>query len=523
MKHKHSTALTRFQNSKGSNIKLHGWQQENVEFIEKNKFVIIADEMGLGKTFSALAAVKKNKLYPCLILCPKALKVNWQREIKRIDHMKSVEILGGTKKDSLPKELNGRFSKDYTILQYDAKNLIPELPMCKSIILDEVHYLKSYKSIRTVVTMTYIREKSNAIFAIGLSGTPILNKGAEIFTVANVLHGNIKDGKIPDHFDKSVKPAKYVGGQYLGTDGLLTWDEFYGNGSDKFTYPVYQNPRNPDAITGYMIKNDKLTDLNKMLKDKGIMIRHTKSLLKDLLPPKIKLPVILKQPNGYLKEVNRLDAIYGGLKIASLTKIRQWLAEEKVPDVVEYVEDITNAELGDKTNVGEKVIVFGNYIDATNLLAEKLGVKAHTSELTSPEERQKIIDEFTSDQQHTKVLVMTIRTGNVGLNLTQANHVVFNDYSYSPSDMMQAEDRAHRLGQTKTVTIHYISSAGTVDEDALDLLTKKQKVLNGIIDGTPYTYDEKGIEQSVLDKLKLMIKSQKVKKTKTAKFKQKIR
>ena len=58
-------------------IVLHEWQEENVKFIEDNKFVLISDEMGLGKTFSALAAVKKNKLYPCLILCPKSLKINW--------------------------------------------------------------------------------------------------------------------------------------------------------------------------------------------------------------------------------------------------------------------------------------------------------------------------------------------------------------------------------------------------------------------------------------------------------------
>ncbi len=84
-------------------IKLHPWQEENVGFIEKHKFTLIADEMGLGKTFSALAAVKKNNLYPCLILCPKSLKVNWEREIKRIDHYKSIEILDGTAKGTPPK------------------------------------------------------------------------------------------------------------------------------------------------------------------------------------------------------------------------------------------------------------------------------------------------------------------------------------------------------------------------------------------------------------------------------------
>ena len=87
--------------------------------------------------------------------------------------------------------------------------------------------------------------------------------------------------------------------------------------------------------------------------------------------------------------------------------------------------------------------------------------------------------------------------------------------------MMQAEARIDRIGQTKPVTIHYMSAENTVDEDVIDLLTKKQNILNGIIDGTPYTYDEKGIQQSVLDKLNAMMKSQKIQKTRTAMFKQK--
>lgn len=477
-------------------IKLHAWQKENVGFIEKHKFTLIADEMGLGKTFSALAAVKKNNLYPCLILCPKSLKVNWKREIKRIDHYKSIEILDGTAKGTPPKQKNGRFASDYTILHYNSLKLIPVLPQCKSIILDEIHYLKGYKSKRTIVVQKYIREKSNAFYVIGLSGTPILNKGSEIFTVANVLHSNVDSkGKVPKN-------------QWDGDGGLLTWEEFHGENDEKFTIKTYFRER----FIGYEIKTEKLVELNGMLKDRGIMIRHTKSLLKDTLPPKTKNAFILPKPKGYQKELNRLEAKYGELAVPQLTMIRKWLAEEKVLDVTEYVQNIIDQSETDK------VIVFGNYKEATNQIGKKLGVAAINSD-TKFEERQPIIDKFQSDP-NVRVLVMTVKTGNVGLNLVEANHVVFNDYSYSPSDMMQAEARIDRIGQTKPVTIHYMSSQNTVDEDVIDLLTKKQNVLNGIIDGTPYTYDERGIEQSVLDKLNAMMKSQKIQKTRTAMFKQ---
>ena len=94
--------------------------------------------------------------------------------------------------------------------------------------------------------------------------------------------------------------------------------------------------------------------------------------------------------------------------------------------------------------------------------------------------------------------------------------------------MMQAEARIFRLGQTKTTFIHYMSSQDTVDEDVLDVLTNKQNVINGIIDGVIYPQDsqqykdqERGVENIILDKLNAMMKSQKIQKTKTPRFHQK--
>ena len=502
-----------------NDIELHKWQAENVDFVEKNKFVLIADEMGLGKTFSALAAVKKNNLYPCLVLCPKSLKVNWEREIKRIDHYKKVEILDGVKKKGVikePEQVNGRFASDYIILQYpqgdNAYNFVKNLPQARSIILDEIHMLKSYKAKRTLAVREYIRDSSMASHVIGLSGTPMLNRDAsEIFTVASVLHSNVDEN------------GKAVDNQRDGDGGLITYDEFYGDGDNKFVYRKYWQ----DRMIGYGITPEKQVELNHLLKDRGIMIRHTKDLLKDLLPPMQKIPVVLPKPKGYNKELNRLESVYGDIKIAQLTMIRKWLAEEKVGDGTEkkggtvlYVNEIL------EQNDNDKVIVFGNYQDATMMLGKEFGVVAITGK-TPSDERQPIIDKFQSDP-NVRVLVITVRTGNVGLNLVEANHVVFNDYSYSPSDMMQAEARIYRLGQTKKAYVHYLTSQDTVDEDVIGVLTTKQNIINGIIDGVEYEVDsqeykdqERGVENLVLGKLKEMMKSQKIQKTKTAMFKQK--
>jgi SNF2 family DNA or RNA helicase len=228
------------------------------------------------------------------------------------------------------------------------------------------------------------------------------------------------------------------------------------------------------------------------------MIRHTKDILD--LPPKIRNYKVFTQPKGYRKEIDRLHEIYGKISVGALQKLRQWVAIKKTDDIVTYVNDIIEQK------DDNKVIVFCNYIEPTNIIAKKLNVKAHTSEITKPEDRQDIIDKFTNNENE-KVLCMSIRTGNVGLNLTQANHIVFCDFSYSPSDMLQAEDRAHRIGQEKTVNIHYLSAENTIDEQAIDLLTKKTKILNGVIDGKPYQYDhtdEENIESSIISELNKM-------------------
>ena len=435
-------------------VQLKPHQLENVTFAEKNKYVLIADEMGLGKTFSALEVVRKNELYPCIVICPKSLKTNWYREIKRMDHYKKVDIVKNSKHEIEQK--NGKFAKDYTIVNYDLHKTILDYPNAKSIILDEIHYLKNYKAKRTIGIQNYIHNNI-ATHVIGLSGTPILNKGVEIISVVNTLHPNLID------FWQFINKYCYHG----------DWG-------------------------GYFVRPDKVHEINEQLKNDGIMIRHTKDILD--LPPKIRNYKVFTQPKGYRKEIDRLHEIYGKISVGALQKLRQWVAIKKTDDIVTYVNDIIEQK------DDNKVIVFCNYIEPTNIIAKKLNVLPHTSELTRPEDRQDIIDKFTNNENE-KVLCMSIRTGNVGLNLTQANHIVFCDFSYSPSDMLQAEDRAHRIGQEKTVNIHYLSAENTIDEQAIDLLTKKTKILNGVIDGKPYQYDhtdEENIESSIISELNKM-------------------
>ena len=429
-------------------IQLKDYQKVDVEFVIKNHYVLIADEMGLGKTFAALGVVKKLSLYPCLVIVPKSLKTNWYREIKRMDHYKTTDIVQGN--DHVIEKDGVYFAKSYTIVNYDSHKLIAKMPKCRSIIMDEIHYLKNYQAKRTIVIKNYVRT-SGASHVMGLSGTPILNKGTEIVSVVNSIHYN-----------------------------LINLEEFLNN------YCL------EGKWGGWFVSPTKVTNINSMLKRRGIMIRHTKDVLN--LPLKLRKKIAFEKPHGYENYVVSQHRKYGDITMAALQKVRLFLELGKISHIVSYTEDLV-----DETN--QKVIVFTNYKKPTEIIAEKLNTKFIHGDIVD-DERAKIFSEFENDPNR-KILVITIQTGNVGLNLTHAKHVVFAGYSYSPASMMQAEDRIHRIGQDQNVTIHYTYASETVDEDAVDLLREKIKYLNGIIDGKKFEFESRQtIDQSMRLKLK---------------------
>lgn len=425
-------------------IKLKKYQEENVDFILKNKYVLIADEMGLGKTISSLSAVKKAELYPCVIICPKSLKTNWYREIKKIDHFKTVQII-----DSNTKEIPNKLEYDFTIINYDLKKHIVNLPICKSIILDEIHYLKNFASQRTENIHEFVR-KSLATHVIGLSGTPILNKGTEIITVVNSIHS-----------------------------GMIN----YWNFLNKYCFQ--------GDYGGYYVRKDKVKQIYIDL-SKRVMIRHTKDELD--LPDKTRLAIALDRPKGYNEKLRELYGHYTDSQmIAILQVLRKWLALKKSDDVVNYTKNLVD-------EYNEKTIVFCNHIEVADYLAQKLKSNVLHSQVDLPT-RQRIIDNFQTNP-NSKILVSTIAVGGVGLNLTNATNIVFSDFSYSPSSMKQAEDRIHRIGQTKKTRIHYLYAINTIDEDLVDKLRIKQQMLNGIIDGKEIELSERDVTRSITQKLR---------------------
>ncbi|MGH7462365.1 MAG: helicase-related protein, partial [Longimicrobiales bacterium] len=138
---------------------------------------------------------------------------------------------------------------------------------------------------------------------------------------------------------------------------------------------------------------------------------------------------------------------------------------------------------------GEKVLVFSCFAEPIEIIARHFGTAALTLTGETPaSERPDIVDAFQADD-NVRVLAANIIAGGIGLNLTAARQVVFNDLDWVPANHWQAEDRAYRIGQTGTVNVSYLVGAGTIDEFVARVLESKASLVEALVEGGEFPAD----------------------------------
>jgi len=182
--------------------------------------------------------------------------------------------------------------------------------------------------------------------------------------------------------------------------------------------------------------------------------------------------------------------------LALLTKARQKLAVAKVRATSDFVSGAIDQ--------GEKVIVFSCFDEPLQSLAKDLGDAAVLLTGRTPtSKRQALVDRFQEDAT-VRVFLANIIAGGIGLNLTAASQVVFNDLDWVPANHWQAEDRAYRIGQTRTVNVTYLVGTGTVDDFVQGVLETKGALVNAVVEGKALAADLSG---SVLDELERALRA----------------
>ncbi|MBL0707511.1 MAG: DEAD/DEAH box helicase [Sulfurimonas sp.] len=446
-------------------VKLREYQKEGVRWLkylyDNNFGGCLADDMGLGKTLQAITLLSfiypKSKT-PSLIIMPKSLITNWQNELKKFNKDITFYPYYGNERDITQISKHNLILTSYAI----ARNDIEKLKDIKfdTIIIDESQNIKNTES-KTSRAVMLLESKHK----FALSGTPIENSLFELYSL-----------------------FRFINNGMFGSIGDFKRD---------FVLPI-QNQANEDVakvlkakITPFLLrrlKGDVLKDLPAkqeqvlyvdMEESHKKFYEEKKNYYKQILDQQIAANGIEKSRFVILQAFNELR------QIASVPNLKseEDIPASKIDSMFELLEDIVANH--------HKVLIFANFlgsIDTISNRAEELGI-AHLTMTGSTRNRQELVDKFQKDDKY-KMMIMTLKVGGVGLNLTKADYVFIFDPWWNRAAENQAIDRAHRMGQKNRVFAYKMITKDTIEEKILELQMQKQDMTDMIISG-----DEGGLKQ----------------------------
>ncbi len=441
------------------------FQREGLDFLMKSSGnALLADEMGLGKTVQTLAYLSKEKnAFPALIIAPLVTLTNWQREIEKFLKKKSRN--GKIIDDKTPSSVlirNGKQADigkyDFYIINYELLHKrLPDLLNLNvsAVICDEVQHLRS-KTTQKYAAVKKLAAKDGVKFRVGLSGTPIYNRGSEIWPIVDIL-----------------KPG------LLGS--FKEFCEYFCYVNEKGKAIVVPNKRESlrDQLTNHVMLRRKKSDVLKELKDK---VRYPEVIAADEKFYRTELDKIwkkLEEEQKYAQTAFDKSASYH----RAIESERQAAGLAKLPHVINFVNDIMDIE--------ESVVVFCHHRAIHDLLHRSLSKYNPASIIGGQTDTKRDTEIIRFQKDETKLMIAGLRAGNVGINLNNASYVIFAELDWSPAIHRQAEDRLHRIGQKNTVFAYYLVGNGTLDEHVSDILLDKEYEIDAILDAKTESFENK--------------------------------
>lgn len=473
-------------------------QVEGIAFLLGRRRALLADDMGLGKTRqSILAMVEAEPEGPYLVICPASIKRNWAREIEIVLPSAESAIVG-------PKPLPSIDFKEWVIVNYEilGKHLEKLLEYdWKGVVFDEAHFLKNYQSQRSQNASKLIHEIENEPVVHALTGTPMTNRPRDLFPLLQILNHPL--GKSFLSFAKRYCEA------YQGDFGLVA------DGASNIEELTVQ-------LHGVMLRRtkDEVLDLPPKVRTwmdvelHPYAIQHYNKLLQDFLtkfetPEAIAgLPESLEISTESREEFEEsIDLTDVGNAMGRVTQVRRAIAFVKCRHTIKFVENALEQ--------GEKVIIFTSFLNTMQRFQKHFKDRAvYVSGTVPANKRQDHIDRFQNDD-NIRIFVANMHIVGVGINLTAARQVVFNDLDWVPANHWQAEDRAYRIGQTGTVNVTYMIASGTVDSFVKTVLETKAALMESIVEGSILVPGgEAALKMDVLSELKRMMNALSVETTK---------
>jgi len=437
---------------------LRHYQQEGFDWLRLMNDLgfgaLLADDMGLGKTVQILALLEHKRQTgdeKTLLIIPTSLLNNWQKELEKFAPRITFKILHSSKEEI---EISKNDGISLYITTYGMAVRLEKLQEFNwdLVILDEAQAIKNpgTKQTKTI-------KKIPSATRIAMTGTPIENKLADLWSLFDFLNsGMLGTAK---EFSTFAKKLSAEGDYYRLKEvvnpfilrRLKTDKSIISDLPDKIEANAYPELSKKQVVLYKKLIQELATSLEEAegIGRKGLVLASI-----------MKLKQICNHPDQYLGQ-----AVFKPTESGKFDRLR------------ELCETIHEKR--------ERVLIFTQFKEMTKPIASYLetifgrkGLVLHGG--TTVKKRGEMVEAF-SGEDYIPFMVLSLKAGGVGLNLTNANHVIHFDRWWNPAIENQATDRAFRIGQKKNVLVHKFVTKGTIEEKIDQMIAEKQKLSQDII------------------------------------------
>lgn len=446
---------------------LRPYQERGYSWLVKNLTLgmgaLIADDMGLGKTLQVIAAVthlkeagelEKEKV---LAVVPTTLLVNWQREIAKFSPQLKVALYHGPKRE-LPTDNYDVLLTTYGTARMDVEEL--KHMHYRLMIIDEAQAVKNSTS-----SQTKALKSLKARQVIGMSGTPVENRLMEYWSIFSLVQpkllGTQKDFK--EHFARPIEadrdPNTIDAFRKLTAPFMLrrlkTDKSIIADLPEKLVQDQFTSLRQDQAVLYEKFLKETLEKIETAIKKAKESGEDTRIVQRGLV---LKLMTGLKQICNSVSQFQKTDSPYPdsgkGDMLIDLVE-RSFDAERKVLIFTQYREMGERLQTWLRSTLGEEALFLHGGVTV--------------------KKRAEMVDAFQNDSQ-TRVMILSLKAGGTGLNLTEASTVIHYDLWWNPAVEAQATDRAYRIGQKRDVLVYRFITKGTFEERINEMLMSKREL-----------------------------------------------
>lgn len=415
----------------------------------------LADDMGLGKTVQTIAMLLYNaRKGASLVVAPTSVVGNWQNELERFAPSLHVTLLNDS--EDRTKTINEADARDVILTTYGILSIETDLITGKEwnvVCLDEAHTIKNRET-----KMAHAVHQLKASTRIALTGTPLQNHLGELWSLFNFIN-----------------------------PGLLGNYDFF---RQKFVVPIESGNKERQQqlrriVLPFMLRRTK-NEVIEELPDKTEVVRKVELSDEEMTA----YEVFRNAAKDQLKKEGKVSVSV----LAEITKLRQAACctrlvnpelkfqSSKIEHLLQLLDNIGEG--------GNRILIFSQFTSFLKMVKTTLD-KANVEYLyldgaTPMKQRMELVRRFQDGES--RIFIISLKAGGLGLNLTGANYVIHMDPWWNPAIEQQATDRAYRIGQEQKVTVYHLIAAHTIEEKILRLHETKRALADTLLEGADVSH-----------------------------------